>query len=392
MLFDLAFSQYLKPTSPKYLVKMSGYLQTLNQEVLYNQHRYQNSPGIETPGVMMLEYLLNTLPIQEMVDTPDQFKRYSTYLEPDLSHLGRAIDTIQTHDVNTTSFLDVSARGCKEYIVPVLCDNPLSDMPVGLDWNAWKRMRPFRVAVMQSKELTFHSYQDVLKFRHDQPPLAIFTVNIPMLAMMYSVYLNTLNPVPEMTLPDFLHRYVVFPALLEDSVNLWVRDQYMECLMRTITTRSSHQDIAWVTANNGRIGSQYPQFVEDVYNLITLGQNMSTPPNTVLSSMLLLHGTSVLDYYADFRRLNQVPQLRQYRWMDYLLQDRWLDLIIRVVCLNKHWSQFSRFVPYLKREIALFNESHPWTDCPDAYTKAYITDSLSDKLALLETNNGLSPQ
>lgn len=389
-MFNLALEPYLKSVPPKYMIKMSGYLQTLNQEVLYNLHRYQSFYGTENTGMMMLEYLLNTLPIPEMCSEPDQFKRYNTYLKPILQDLGRNIDPVQHRTGDYGSFLGPAARDCKQYIIPVQSESPLVYMPIGLSWPAWQRFRPFRVAVMQSKELTFHSYEDALLFRKDQPQLAVFTLDIAALAMMYSVYLNTLDTVPDSVLPNFLHRYVVFPALLEDSVNLWIRDQYIECLSRSINPESSHSDTAWVTANNGRIGSQYPQFVADVYTLITLGQSMSITPNTILSSLLMLHGVSITDGYAAFRRMNQVPQLRQYRWIDYLLQERWIDLVLRVVCLNKSWSEFRHTTAYLRRDIGLFRESHPWTDSPDSYTQAYINNSLDDKIALLDTTTSLT--
>ena len=382
-MFDLALNYYLHPAPPKILVKMSGYLQTLNQEVLYNMHRYSDFYGSETKGVMLLEYLLNIAPIPEMVGEPDQFKRYEI-VKAQRESLSRPIDPVQNRDQGVLGFVGQHGRDCKEYLIPVTTESFIADYPVGMDWNAWKRIRPFRLIFSSSKELTFQCYQDVLEYKKEQPALVVMSIDVEALCMMYSVYLNTLDTIPESVLPNFLHRYVILPALLEDGVNLWVRDQYIECFTRTINRQSGHADTAWVTATNGRIGSQYPQFVLDAYNLIGLGMNQSATPNVLLSSMLLLNGQSVLERYRAIKRQNILPDQRQYRWLSYLIEAKWIDLVIRTVCLNRSWSQFKRTTAYMQREIALFSESHPWTDAQDVYTRSFIANSLGDLLSLLD--------
>ncbi|MBR2124274.1 MAG: hypothetical protein IJ934_03730 [Acetobacter sp.] len=233
MLFQRAFQNYLKPMPPKIYPRLGAYLRFLEREVFSTLERYKNSSPLEHSGMMMLEYVLTMLPIEDMRKERDQSRRYRTFIEPALNTLGRSFDSIQNHATKAVSFLD-SCYSAKEYMVSVTCEKPLTQMPIGKGWQAWKEMRPFRLVVCTSHELSFQTYQDKIKFGEDQPDLMVYTLNVPMLAMMYTEYLNALGSIPPDALPCFLHRYVVFPSLLRDNVTLWVRNQYLLCMEKTI--------------------------------------------------------------------------------------------------------------------------------------------------------------
>ena len=378
MLFRRAFQNYLKPMPPKIYPRLDAYLRFLNREILSTIERYQNAPPMQNPGMMTLEYILNQLPIEEMRKEKDQTKRYRKFIEPTLDTLGRSFDCVQTHKAKAVSFLE-SGYSAKEYMVSVRCENPFTQMPIGKGWQEWKEMKPFRLVFCNSRELTFQTYQDKIKFGKDQPSLMVYTLNAPMLAMMYTEYLNTLSAIPTGTLLSFLHHYIIFPSLLRDNVTLWLRDRYLFCIEGTIPNNNKgFEDAIWKTAYDGRVGAQYPQFIEDIYALIKLGMQGNVYPNVLLSSFLLLENISVLDYFDHFRKSTQLPSLRQYSWIEYLIFSRWMALIAMTVHICPNAPDVSTFRNDFLRELSSYVDAHPWTDCTDQMTRHYIEKSLKE--------------
>ena len=381
-MFDISLNALLRPSPPRIYPKISGYLQTLNQEILYNAHRYNSMPGHDHPGMMLLASLLDQADIPHLREIPDQFDRYRYGVIEQLESLERNFDPVQ-QGINTQGrFLPHQNHRTRQVLVPVRCDSPYSDLPMGSDWSAWSRVRPLRVAYADSTELTFHTYQDVLNYRKDIPKLVVLTLNVTALVMMYSVYRDTVaedSPSPL----DFLHRYVVYPALTEDNAQLWIVTQYIQALDTAREPISGTKDYVWETANNGRIGSQYGSFLLDVYAAKKACETGAILPNTLLSSLKLLHGSNILDYYKSFRRTNVVPELTQYRWCEFLVYMRWLELFVKSALLYKPWWEQKFTLAYLARDVRLLNNSHPWTNISDQSIRKMISDKLSELQTLL---------
>lgn len=386
-MFDVPLRPFQIQTGGRFMAKMNGYIQTLSREVLYNMHRYTRGPYTENSGMLLLEHILGAADVETIRKEPDHYARYRKFLIPAKESLERIFDPTQQGLSKNGSFVDSSHKDTKQYFLPVSTDSIYSDLPFNGSWEAWKRVRPFHAASLLTNELTFHAYQDDLKYRNDPPAVAVFTIDVCALVLMYCSYLDAIEgteaDIPT-KVPVFLHQYVVYPNLQLDSVQLWIRNQYHECLTRSISTESSHKDYVWVTANNGRIGSQYPQFVEDVYSLMGWCKEGSLLPNSFLESLHFLNGDTFLSLYKKVRQSLTVPALRQYRWSEYLIYERWLDFFIRVMLLNPQWSEFYGAATYLQRDLRLFSLTRPWVNITDTFTQTYIQTSINDKLDFLE--------
>ena len=381
-MFDTSLAALLRYAPPRLYPKMSGYLQTLNQEVLYNTHRYSSMPGHDHPGMMLLSSILNQSDLTTLREIPDHFDRYRHGIVDQLESLERNFDPVQ-QGINTQGrFLPSQNHRTRQVLLPVRCESPYSDLPMGLDWGAWSRVRPLRLAYVDSTELTFHTYQDVLNYRKDVPQLVVLTLNVAALVMMYSVYLDTV-PNADPSPIDFLHRYVVYPALTEDNTELWIVTQYLQVLNASHETVSGTKDYVWETANNGRIGSQYGSFISDVFAAKKACESGAILPNTLLTSLKLLHGSNLQEYYQSFRRMNVVPDLNQYRWCEFLIYMRWLELFIKIGLLYKPWCEQKFTLSYLARDLRLLNNAHPWTNISDQVIRKIISDKLTELQTLL---------
>ena len=377
LLTDL--SRYTALVPPKYYSKITGYVQTLSQEYRYTLHRYARIPPEETLGVRMLMSFIQRFHTDEAMKLPSDFKRYRECVEPRLEGITHSFDPVQTGIYHMPWFVNPASK-CQELTFPVSSGSPYSDYPFSRGWDAWSKCRPFRLVSITTQELTFHAYLDLLTYRNDSPSRAVFTLDVGMLAMMYWSYLDSGGSEP---LAHFLHHYVVYPALLEDNIQLWIRDRYMETFTKKLVTDQTHKDYVWLTANNGRIGSQFPQFMEDAHRLTDLTRGGEISANTFLCSATLMGGISLRDTFMHLAQTVQFPSLRQYRWCSYLAYEQWYDLLIQLICLNPQWKDFSYTAQYLLRDFKLLTESRPWDQINNVGLKTYLQSSLEDKVSRL---------
>lgn len=388
MLFDLAFDPQLKLQPPKLYPNINTYLGYLEREMLSMLHRYQNYPCRRTPGIMVLEQVLTSLPIEDMLKEKDQYKRYILLHESNPSVATRILDPAY----NKQSGVKPSFCGTEndpspnQYVLPVRCVDPLVDMPVGREWQAWKLMKPFRIGVINTDQLSFFAYLDILFYQRSTPKFAVYTLNAEMLAMMYVSYLESLKGQSiKDPLSQFLHSYVVYPSLLRDNVNLWIRNRYLAVLRAHVDSDQPirdgiFEDAIWMQANNGRIGTDYLLFIQEVTRLTQLLMHRDIYPDVYLSSCLLLNNVNVIEYFKQFQRMNEVPRLRQYNWIEYLRDSDWIDFFTLVLTYNKQWTQFGYFKSYLNRSLRLFQESNSWSDCGSEFISRYIQTHITNQI------------
>ena len=392
MLFDLAFDPQLKLQPPKIFPNISTYLGYLERETLSMIHRYQDYPCRHTPGIMVLEQVLTSLPIDDMVKEKDQYKRYMLLRESDPSVAIRDLDPAY----NKQSGLKPSFCGTEneaapnQYVLPTVCVDPLVDMPLGREWQAWKLMKPFRIGAIHTDQLSFFAYLDILFYQRSTPKFTVYTLNLEMLAMMYASYLESVkDSQTKDPISQFLHSYVVYPSLLRDNVNLWIRNRYQAVLRAHVDSDqpvrdSVFEDAIWMQANNGRIGTDYLLFIQELTRLTELLMHRNIYPDVYLSSCLLLNGVNVIDYFKHYQRMNDTPRLRQYNWIEYLRDSDWIDFFTLVLTYNKQWTQFSYFKSYLNRSLRLFQESHSWGDCGSDFISQYIQSHITNQIKRID--------
>lgn len=393
MLFGIAFDNQLHLEPPRLFPKINMYISYLTREILSMLNRYQYKAVQPTPGIMTLVQVLTSLPLDKLAQEKDQYKRFLILEENSIENAGRMLDAAYDHESGMKpNFCGIANHPCPlQYILPTTCKDPLVDMPMGREWQAWKAMRPFRIGAVETNQISFHAYLDVLLYQQKAPTFCVYTLNIPMLALMYSVYLDSINhDVKDDTLIQFLHTYVVYPALLSDNVNLWLLGRYLFSLKQQLGINlhiptGKFEDAIWEQANNGRIGSEYPLFMDEVQKLTSLLITRNIYPEVYLSSCLLENNVSVLSYFKNYQEMNEVPNLRQYNWIEYLRDSDWIEFFTLVLSYNKQWTQYGYFKSYLNRCLRLFQESHSWNECENEYIRNYIQYHIQTLLSIIDS-------
>ena len=394
MLFDIAFNSQLKPAPPRILPNLNLYINSLGREVLYNLHKYSVAPARPNRSDILLVSILGSLPIDDMMKIKDPYKRYSLLTSKVIEDATRSFNPAYLKDsrINLNFCCTPDDESGIEYLLPVKCKNGKSDLPLGLGWNAWKRMRPFRIGMIDTHQLSLYAYLDKLIYTTPHPPLiTVYCLNTPMFAMQYCAYLDSLSKIKSSTddVYSYLHQYVLFPALINDNTNLWLRNQYWERLVALLNhegglIHTPFEDNMWKAVPDGRLGAQYPQFLQNVDDLTTMFIKKTIYPDVYLSSCLLLSQVPMLTYFRSFLQFNDVPQLRQYSWIEYLRDWQWIDFLTLALSWNKQWVLYTYFKSYFNRCLRLFQESHPWTDCENHIVETFIANKVKEQLKLVD--------
>lgn len=386
-MFDQILAPYYTGKSPKILIKLQSYIKTLDTQLVRYKTQFDQAPGAETKSVELLERIVASADINTLLSMPDMFYQYTNGIFPILEELTGMFDPL----ANTGQVVDFIAtpRGRpREYILPVSSEAIFTDYPFDQDWSLWTNVRPLHILYMDSNELTFQAYDDKLHFLHEPPPLTLFSLDVSVMILMYLAYLKSKNITEfgddeKLELPKWIHRHIIFPTLLEESVTWWTLSQYKKCILEASPVIGTFQDYAWVSATYGRIGSQYPQAINDIDTLITQSQHGTTSPSQALASLILPNNTTVVSRYHMLKQYCQISELTQYRWATYLRDKLFLDLTLAFALMFPDFPETSHLLNYVEREINLFKMSHPWNRIHDTVLDDTVTDSISYQEQLL---------
>lgn len=391
-MLERALAPLLKDGQHRSLPRLKGYLDTLTVQEDHVLAQYQVGPYSETLSVELLERIIGMADIDALLSLGDSFAQYTHGIVPVLEEMNALFDPLQNTGKVTDFVGQKGSHICKEYVFPISTDDVFNDLPFGLGWDAWKGVTPLAIRFLPTSELTFYALGEQLHYQHDVPPFAMFTLDCASLVMKYLSYLSDRNVTrfrddEKALLPQWLHQYVIYPTLIKDAVAFWMLGQYQRQILTLSPVSGSFQDYAWITATAGRIGSQYPQAIQDIVFLISQLEAGSITPNTFLSSLYLPHHTSVISKVKQFSKSSIAPYT-QYRWGEYLALTGVLDIILGVLSLYPYKSENQNTVITLKRELHLFQMAHPWNNLSDKLLKDFIDTSIDRQLMLLNT---LSP-
>ncbi len=382
-MFFQSMSYYLKSCPPKIYPKLSHYIDylTIQRNQAIAQHPLS---GYETSGIELLEKVLADADIQTIRTVTDPFDQYENMISPIIGDLNQIFDPSYKGSIGFGSFVHNVKGQCSEYLIPSAPADPYAIYPIGSNWDVWSTYRPLRMLNIDSHELSFQSYLDAITYKIDPPRFAVFSLDCAALIMQYISYLEATVEQDRLSLPDYLHRFIVYPCLINDALSIWLINQYGQMIRDPDQdTDITKVDFAWVTATNARIGSSYSGALSDVRSLVSLVAKGNVTPPCALSSLIMLDSTSVLSTYLDIVKSVTVPSLRQYTWAEYLRDELYLFLILDIARLYPSLPQFSKMITYLKRDVALLTTSRFWNTIHNTSLSIHVQNSffrLSDCL------------
>lgn len=383
ILFDSMLSVYFHAASPRALPKLHQAvlaLTTITDEML---QRNQAVAGSETQGMRVLEQILGNADLKTLRRIPDDFDRYLTYLLPIQEDLVRHLDpTVQA--CTTTGRFVVLGPGGREYLFPFAAGDYLTCLPFNQPWEAWSTLRPLVIRHHDSPQLSLSAPYDRLVFPAAPPHHVVVSLDVILLVLQYAKYLDTHAPENRLLIEDYLHRYVLYPALIQDSATIWLLHRYTSAI-----TAAAHDEPcpSWPVQKDpllGSFGGQFSSALEDVWSAARTAKAQNLSPPRLLTS-LLMEQTSVSHQYRKLHRSLDIPPLRQYLWTQYLAFWGWRDLAFATLDLTRTTPLSKATRISTQRLYHLLRSTRFWLAARDGPTQAYLLDDVQAKLDLLDT-------
>lgn len=355
---------YSASATPIYMGKLEQYVTTLTtRRIQIVGQRYSQTPGRESRGVVLLRHALAFAEPQSIRERwSNDIDRIASGLLPIVDDIERLFDPVTTGTLREEVFIARRAGLTTEVLIPARSDDPLQRLPIGKGWAAWQYVKPIRIIDIQSNELTFNAYMDQIVFKHDQPPMAVFAIDVVALVMQYVKYLDLYNGAPPDTVQEYLHKYVLSDSLLEDLQNLWLRNRYLHMLKNPDVKITGNDDITASIYHGiyGYIGTQYTQAMEEVQRMIKRYQHGTTVPDRVLASFVVSDG-KLPAYVQQMRAATSIPNTRQHYWVELLRDLTWLHFVYHTYSLNTDFVGYTSFMRQFKRDVGLLMNTRFWT-------------------------------
>lgn len=389
LVLEGALRYYTLPQPGKYLSKLCHYVDFLTMQRDYAQSRVQTFPSRNANGIALLERIISMADVDALHGISSDMRAWTAGIAPYTEDFNRMFNAVTlSHGVNS-HFIRNETQGikCKEYLLAVSTTDPLMDFPFGQGWDSWKDLRPLRLVNVDSNELTFHTFYDQLSFRNQPAIRAVITIDSGLLVMQYLKYLEYAEQknLPEISVAEYLHTYVVIPSLQKDALSLWLLKVYTR-ILRVDTGIYSPMDSYWESANYGRIGGWYNQTVEEVRDLATWVTSTQMLPCRFLSSLNMPDGSNVNKAYHAFSRSVTVPAMTQYLWANMLISDPWNDLIFMLVQRQKQTPEFKTLRNMMRPEIQLVYAARPWSNIHDSVMAGSIRSRIEQWRSIFDIN------
>lgn len=383
-MFDVSLDPLFNISGWKSSPDLSHYVQYLSSELAHQANSYGKYRGAETLSIQLLERIIETSDFFSIVRTPDAFSRYSHGIRPILEEVYSIFDPNANVGRVTDFVAPLHGASCLEYLFPVTTDDIFSDLPFGMSWSRWTNVRPLRILCLPTQELTFEIFDNKLTYRHDLPKFGAFSIDVAAFLLKLCAYYDqfwkstSIDDIKN-ALPQWIHEHVIFPMLSRDSVNLWLRSQYGKLIKSRTPLSGTFTDYAWISANYGRVGSQYPKMTEGVLQLTEQCENGSIPACALFTSLDTLYG-SISQEYHTLHKTVQFPAISQFKWGECLRDADFLDMGISALSLYPHNVESRKILYYLKRDLTLISMSHPWSSLPDSYLTRLLGASIKQQL------------
>lgn len=385
-MLDRAMSVYFDAnTTPIYMAKMQGYINTLNIRRIEISGRYTPMVGTESQGVVLLRHILAFADIPDLLSYDNDFDRLVKGLLPIQTDLERIIDPVTTGIIRDSLFVSRQmGNRTIEILIPVKMEDYLKQLPLEKGWSEWQKLRPLRLVDVDSNELTFNTYKDQISFKKSPPKRAVFTVDVIALCLQYAKYVELNEGTSPIPIPEYLHRYVFSEGVMEDLQNLWLRNRYLHIISHPIEKAFDASEITDSIYHNiyGYLGLQYTAAMEEMYRMMMRCKEGVTPPTRIVAS-LPLADMYVPAYVQNLQKTTVVSEARQNLWVEYLRDFSWLKLAYRTHMLNPDFVSTKSFLRHLDRDLDLLLKTRFWNSIKNAEMRASIEMEVKEMIDLV---------
>ena len=216
----------LNARNPKFI---NNWKRCINENKMifdYNMNRYKEVPFTLNEITKRLKAIALYIDINYTNTLNGDIDIYLSYIEP----LRFKIESyIRSTFPNGTNGPWVRNNGVYECIIPIQTVRPLEQLPIDLDYDYWKDIKPVRIISHDSKECVYN-VTNVLKFDVFKPSVFIFSLDIDIFILKYLKWTKTIKNPNDIAI--YIDSYIyndVFLPLMNDLFNIWIFNIVDEC-------------------------------------------------------------------------------------------------------------------------------------------------------------------
>jgi hypothetical protein len=290
---------------------------------------------------------------------------FVSYLLSILKDLEKPID-VRVGKHTTHSLFIRSRTYCFELMTASRRRDPLSEIPWDKPYGHadWDNVKPLRIADMGTAELKFQVYNEQLMYPHRGPTHVVYSLDCFALVCKFTAYYQSLTKVENLDqcLLDFVHHEVIVPALLNDSLAIWLRNTYKEQFL-SVSPLASHTSTIWDVVTIDTIGSDFTGAMVDVQHLRDDLQKSAITDLTVFSSLILgADGASFTDYYRELFYTSTTPDQQPFAWVDCLKHLNWWDFMLTIASVAPEFPDVLSLKRDAIRDVRFWLMFKPWQE------------------------------
>ena len=316
-------------------------------------------------GSRLLMSIIKRADLETLLLPGDPKNRTGPNLLPLLKDLEKSIDV--RNGKHTTKKLFIQSRTyCFELMTASRRTNPLSEIPYDKPYDdpAWKTIFPLRVCDMSAADLRFSFHTDYLTYNDNGPSYVIYALDCFALISKFVAYYHAQTDVHDLdqTILNFLHSEVIVPALLNDTVALWMRGIYRQQLIDG-SPLEYHTSTLWDNITTDVLGSDFNGAMLDVQRLRHDLINNNIGIRDVLSTLLVtVHKQDFSSYYKELWETTGTPNEQPYIWVDCIKNLGFWEFILLVSSYVETTAEAIALRRLIKRDLRFWLMMRPWQE------------------------------
>jgi hypothetical protein len=354
--------RHLRTVSPRTLPRLNLFVNFLGRKINDGSNRasYSTPNGY---GSRLLMEIIKLADLSTLLLPGDPYDRIGEQLLSITRDLEKPID-VRAGKHTTRSLFIQSKSNCFEIMTLSRRKDPLNEIPFDLPYDRveWQSVKPLRICDMGTTDLKFQVYNDLLVYQNQGPTHAVYSLDCFALVSKFIAYYKSKKYVPNLDqcILDFLHTDVIVPALLNDSVAIWLRNIYRQQLL-SASPLESHTATMWDTVNIDSIGTDFTGAMVDIQMLRDMLKNQNISHQTAMSSLILNYkGDSFTQYYKDLFETTRTPNELPYLWVECLKNINWWEFILMVASFVPDYPDVSTLRNDALRDVRLWLMAKPW--------------------------------
>lgn len=366
MYLDREFRDLLSGSnSVRCMPKLKTVIQNLNAQIIRANQKQSTYNGYHTPGFTMLVNCVYRGATNGVDKFDSDFSKLYEWLEPQRGNISRSFASTGGGG-NSYSKYFIYSRVCKEYIFSVEPRGLINNYPLDKGKDAWKRYRAFRMVDVDSNDFTLNVSSGLLNFTRHQPKFCIFTFD-PIAAILQ--YINLKD---EVSVADYVHKYLVMPALTLDYIRLWLLGNYNQWF----TSRSrDFRDVPMITSSYALIPTNLDNAMRDVSGLIDSSNHMGV--HRLLSSLVLPYNTNISKYANTLYNRSSLDEVSEYDWGTFMIYRRLLGVCVNAMIATSGSTDTKTSVYFLRRAMIKLDKGNILSGISDSYIKHFVRESVN---------------